>query len=136
MTYVKYEDKSTVSNTRWPDIRIKRALPRKFPCYSMKKCIDGRIECLTITVLRPSKYQHSIGRSNTSPRGFESGDSNLNKLADVFATMQLTGPLRVFQAGYADPHSNHSMSFFEASKLPFEYLYSASKALACLSFVS
>jgi hypothetical protein len=32
MPYVKYEDKSTVSNTRWPGIRIKRALPRQFPC--------------------------------------------------------------------------------------------------------
>jgi hypothetical protein len=32
MPYVKYEDKSIVSNTGWPGIRIKRALPRKFPC--------------------------------------------------------------------------------------------------------
>jgi hypothetical protein len=31
MPYVKYEGKSTVSNTRWPGIHIKRALPRKFP---------------------------------------------------------------------------------------------------------
>jgi hypothetical protein len=31
MSYVKYEGKSTVGNTRWPDIRIKRALPRNFP---------------------------------------------------------------------------------------------------------
>jgi hypothetical protein len=31
MPYVKYEGKSTASNTRWPGIRIKRALPRKFP---------------------------------------------------------------------------------------------------------
>jgi hypothetical protein len=30
MPYVKYEGKSTVSNTRWPDNRIKRALLRKF----------------------------------------------------------------------------------------------------------
>jgi hypothetical protein len=28
MPYVKYEGKSTVSNTRWPDIHIKRLLPR------------------------------------------------------------------------------------------------------------
>jgi hypothetical protein len=28
MPYVKYDDKSTVSNTRWTGIRIKRALPR------------------------------------------------------------------------------------------------------------
>jgi hypothetical protein len=32
MPYVKYEGKSTVSNTGWPSIRIKRALPRNFPC--------------------------------------------------------------------------------------------------------
>jgi hypothetical protein len=31
MSYVKYEGKSTVNNTRWPGICIKRALPRKFP---------------------------------------------------------------------------------------------------------
>jgi hypothetical protein len=30
MPYVKYGDKSTISNTRWFDIRIKRALPREF----------------------------------------------------------------------------------------------------------
>jgi hypothetical protein len=30
MPYVKYEDKSIVRNTRWPGIRIKRALPRNF----------------------------------------------------------------------------------------------------------
>jgi hypothetical protein len=41
----------------------------------MKSCLDGRIECLS-----------------ASPRGFESGDSNLSKLTDVFAAMQLTGP--------------------------------------------
>jgi hypothetical protein len=32
MPDVKYEDKSTVSNTRWPGIHIKRALPSQFPC--------------------------------------------------------------------------------------------------------
>jgi hypothetical protein len=32
MSYVKLEGKSTIGNTRWPGIRIKRALPRKFPC--------------------------------------------------------------------------------------------------------
>jgi hypothetical protein len=31
MPYVKYEGKSIVSNTRWPGIRIKRALPRNIP---------------------------------------------------------------------------------------------------------
>jgi hypothetical protein len=31
MPYVKYEGKSTVGNTRWPGIHIKRALPRNFP---------------------------------------------------------------------------------------------------------
>jgi hypothetical protein len=30
MPYVKYEGKSTVSNTRWPGNRIKRALLREF----------------------------------------------------------------------------------------------------------
>jgi hypothetical protein len=30
MSYVKYEGKSTIGNTRWPGIRIKRALPRNF----------------------------------------------------------------------------------------------------------
>jgi hypothetical protein len=30
MPYVKYEDKSIVSNTRWPSNRIKRALLREF----------------------------------------------------------------------------------------------------------
>jgi hypothetical protein len=32
MPYVKYEDKSTVSNTRWPGICIMRALSRQFLC--------------------------------------------------------------------------------------------------------
>jgi hypothetical protein len=32
MPYVKYDDKSIVSNTRWSGICIKRALPRKFLC--------------------------------------------------------------------------------------------------------
>jgi hypothetical protein len=44
------------------------------------------------TGLRPNKSTHGSGRSGASPRGFESGDSNLSKLTDVFATMQLTGP--------------------------------------------
>jgi hypothetical protein len=55
---------------------------------------------LHITRLRPDKSAHGSGRSSASPCGFESGDSNLSKLTDVFATMltdvfatmQLTGP--------------------------------------------
>jgi hypothetical protein len=47
---------------------------------------------LHTTGLRPDKSTRGSGRSSTSPRGFESGDSNLSKLTDVFATMQLTGP--------------------------------------------
>jgi hypothetical protein len=48
MPYVKYEGKSTIGNTRWPGIRIKRALPRNFPYLRYEVCIDGRIECLTL----------------------------------------------------------------------------------------
>jgi hypothetical protein len=36
MPYVKYEGKSTVGNTRWPGICIKRALPRNFPYLRYK----------------------------------------------------------------------------------------------------
>jgi hypothetical protein len=48
MPYVKYEGKSMVCNTRWPGIRIKRALPRNFPYLRYEVCIDGRIGCLTM----------------------------------------------------------------------------------------
>jgi hypothetical protein len=91
MSYVKYDDKSTVGNTRWPSIRIKRALLRKFFVYGMKHCIDGRIEYLTTTGLRPDESIRGTGQSSASPCGFESGDSNLSKLTDVFAAKQLTG---------------------------------------------
>jgi hypothetical protein len=47
---------------------------------------------LHITGFRPDKSARGSGRSSTRPRGFESGDSNLSKLTDVFATMHLTGP--------------------------------------------
>jgi hypothetical protein len=47
---------------------------------------------LRITGLRPNKSTRGSGRSSTSPRGCESGDSNPSKLTNVFATMQLTGP--------------------------------------------
>jgi hypothetical protein len=47
---------------------------------------------LHITGLRPDKSTRGSGRSSASPHGFESGDSNLSKLTDVFATMQLTRP--------------------------------------------
>jgi hypothetical protein len=46
---------------------------------------------LRTTGLRPDKSTRGSGRSSASPHGFESGDSNLSKLTDVFATMQLTG---------------------------------------------
>jgi hypothetical protein len=65
---------------------------------------------LHITGLRPDKSTRGSGRSSASPRGFESGDSNLSKLTDVFATMQLTGP-DVSQTGYVDPPSNQTMHF-------------------------
>jgi hypothetical protein len=48
MPYVKYEGKSTVCNTRWLGIRIKRALPRNFPYLRYEVCTDGRIRCLTM----------------------------------------------------------------------------------------
>jgi hypothetical protein len=48
MSYVKYEGKSTVCNTRWPVIRIKRALLRNFPYLRYEVCTDGRIGCLTM----------------------------------------------------------------------------------------
>jgi hypothetical protein len=47
---------------------------------------------LRITGLRPDKSTRGSGQSSASPRGFESGDSNLSKLTNVFATMQLTRP--------------------------------------------
>jgi hypothetical protein len=36
MPYVKYKGKSTICNTGWPGIRIKRALPEIFHTYGMK----------------------------------------------------------------------------------------------------
>jgi hypothetical protein len=48
MPYVIYEGKSTVCNTRWPGIRIKRALPRNFPYLRYEVCTDGHIGCLTM----------------------------------------------------------------------------------------
>jgi hypothetical protein len=47
---------------------------------------------LNTTGLRPDKSTRGSGESSASPCGFELGDSNLSKLTDVFATMQLTGP--------------------------------------------
>jgi hypothetical protein len=44
------------------------------------------------TGLRPDKSTRGSGRSSASPRGFKLGDSNLSKLTNIFATMQLTGP--------------------------------------------
>jgi hypothetical protein len=48
MPYVKYEGKSTVRNTRWPGIHIKRALPSNFPYLRYEVCTDGRIGCLSL----------------------------------------------------------------------------------------
>jgi hypothetical protein len=47
---------------------------------------------LHITGFRPDKSTRGSGRSNVIPHRFESGNSNLSKLTDVFATIQLTGP--------------------------------------------
>jgi hypothetical protein len=93
MLYVKYEDKSTVNNTRWPRNRIKRALLREFsiPTVWSLASMDAS-SAIHTTGLWPDKSTHSSGRSNASPHGFKSGDSNLSKLTDVFATMQLTRP--------------------------------------------
>jgi hypothetical protein len=49
------------------------------------------LSALHSTGLRSDKSTRGSGRSGASPRGFESGDSNLSKLTDVFATVQLTG---------------------------------------------
>jgi hypothetical protein len=48
MPYVKYEGKSTVCNTRWPGIRIKRALARNFPYLRYEVCTDVRIGSPTL----------------------------------------------------------------------------------------
>jgi hypothetical protein len=48
MSYVKYEGKSTVCNTRWLGIRIKRTLPRNFSYLRYEVCTDGRIGCLAM----------------------------------------------------------------------------------------
>jgi hypothetical protein len=66
-----------------------------FDCsaYSSRKLGKAQTNTpLHITGLRPDKSTCGSGRSSASPRGFESGDSNLSKLTNVFATMQLTGP--------------------------------------------
>jgi hypothetical protein len=85
----QYKGKSTVSNTSWPGIRIKRALPRKFP-YLRYEVLHRWTHRVPYTLLGFDLISGS-GRSSASPRGFESGDSNLSKLTNVFATMQLTG---------------------------------------------
>jgi hypothetical protein len=64
-----------------------------------------------ITGLRPNKSTRGSCRSSASPRGFESGDSNLSKLTDVFAAMQLTGTRCECQTAYANPSSNQTMHF-------------------------
>jgi hypothetical protein len=63
------------------------------------------------TGLRPDKSIRGSGQSSASPHGFESGDSNLSKLTDVFAAMQLTGTQRESQTGYANPPSNQTKHF-------------------------
>jgi hypothetical protein len=84
MPYVKYEGKSTVCNTRWPGLRIKRALPRNFPYLRYEVCTDGRIESLTMNWASTWEVQRGSGRGSASPRGFESGHSNLSKLTECF----------------------------------------------------
>jgi hypothetical protein len=68
---------------------------------------------LHITGLRSDKSTRGSGRSSASPRGFESGDSNLSKLTDVFATMQLTGPDMSLRLVMPIPLST-KLCFFEA----------------------
>jgi hypothetical protein len=63
------------------------------------------------TGLRPDKSIRGSGQSSANPRGFESGDSNLSKLTDVFAAMQLTETRRESQTGYANPPSNQTKHF-------------------------
>jgi hypothetical protein len=71
---------------------------------------------LNITGLRPDKSTRGSGRSSASPRGFKSGDSNLSKLTDVFATMQLTGPDVSLRLVMPIPHQpNYAFSRLEAS---------------------
>jgi hypothetical protein len=111
MSYVKYEGKSTVSNTRWPGIRIKRALSRKFPYRSLALMEASSV--LHITGLRPDKSTRDSGRGSANPCGFESGDSNLSKLIDVFATMQLAGPDMNLRLVMPIPLST-KLCFFEA----------------------
>jgi hypothetical protein len=47
---------------------------------------------MSYTLLGFDLISPHTARVEVAPRGFESGDSNLSKLTDVFATMQLTGP--------------------------------------------
>jgi hypothetical protein len=63
------------------------------------------------TGLRPDKSIRGSGQSSASPRGFESEDSNLSKLTECFAAMQLTETRRESQAGYANPPSNQTKHF-------------------------
>jgi hypothetical protein len=64
----------------------------KFPYLRYEVSSMDALSALHITGLRPDKSTRGSGRGSASPRGFVSGDSNLSKLTDVFATMQLTGP--------------------------------------------
>jgi hypothetical protein len=97
---------------------IKRC--RILRAYGMKYCIDGRIGCLAVTGLRPDKSTRGMGRSSASPRGFESGDSNMSKLTIVFATMELDGPRMCSRLVMPNPLAIIRYLFFEASKRPFE----------------
>jgi hypothetical protein len=93
MPYVKYEGKSTVSNTRWPGICIKRALPRKFPYlrYEVLHRWTHRVPytLLGFDLISPHAAQVEVTLAHA---GSSRGDANLSKLTDVFATMQLTEP--------------------------------------------
>jgi hypothetical protein len=108
---------------------------RIFRAYGMKHCIDGRIECLAITGLRPDESTRGMGRSSTSSCGFELGDSNLSKLTIVFATMQLTGPCVCSRLVMPIPLAM-IRCLFEASKRSLECFSSASNVLAYLSLDS
>jgi hypothetical protein len=133
MSYVKYEDKSMVSNTRWPGIVSSALCRENFHAYGMKYCTDGRIGCLEITGLRPGKSKRGMGRSSATPRGFEPGDSNLSKLTVVFATTQLTGPCLCSRQVMPNPHSNNLISLL--SRLANYHSNNASKAFIYMYIV-
>jgi hypothetical protein len=87
---------------------------------------------LHITGLRPDKSTRGSGRSSASPRRFESGDSNLSKLTDVFATMQLAGPDMSLRLVMLIPLAT-KLCFFEAqSEYHSNWLILLNESFVCL----